>query len=177
MINKKMEQALNKQINEEIFSSYLYLSMATYFDANSLEGFGQFYKLQAQEEMVHAMKFFNHIIERNGTVNLQAIGEPKQEWTSALEAVEDALHHEEHISACINDLVVLAREERDFAAEQLLNWFVDEQVEEEATQAGIADQLKLIKSEGHGLLMIDREVGGRAPGINPYMKLSAQTGK
>ncbi|MCK4835148.1 MAG: ferritin, partial [Candidatus Aminicenantes bacterium] len=104
MINKKMTDSFNKQINEEIFSSYLYLSMAAYFDSLGFSGFSHWFKLQAQEEMFHAMKFYHHIVERGGRVLLHAIKEPEKKWDSTLKAFEAALKHEQHISACINDL-------------------------------------------------------------------------
>jgi ferritin len=168
MINKRVQDALNKQINEEMFSSYLYLSMSAYFESSSLLGFAHWMKIQAQEEMFHAMKFYNYILERGGNVELQAIAEPKKEWTSVLNAFEEALAHEEHITGCINDLMGVAMEEKDHASQNLLKWFVDEQVEEEATANEIVDKLKMIGDHGPMLLMQDKEMVGRQPGQNPY---------
>lgn len=168
MIKKRVEEALNKQINEEMFSSYLYLAMSAYFESKSLLGFAHWMKTQAQEEMFHSMKFFKHILERGGHVALQAIAEPKREWSSTLNAFEEALAHEEHITACINDLMTVAIEEKDHAVQNLLKWFVDEQVEEEANANEIVDKLKMIGDHGPMLLMQDKEMGLRLPGPNPF---------
>jgi ferritin len=161
MINKKMQEAFNKQINEEMYSSYLYLSMAAYFEAMSFPGFAQWMKAQSQEEWVHAMKFYNHIVERGGEVELLAINEPKKKWESPLNAFEDSLNHEKHISSCINELMDLSIEEKDYASRSLLTWFVDEQVEEEASVGEVVDKLKLIGEHDHLLLMMDKELGQR----------------
>ena len=161
MINKKMQDAFNKQINEEMYSSYLYLSMAAYFEALSFPGFAQWMKAQSQEEWFHAMKFYNHIVERGGKVELFAINEPKKKWESPLNAFEDSLNHEKHISGCIDKLMDLSIEEKDYASRSLLTWFVDEQVEEEASVGEVVDKLKLIGEHDHLLLMLDKELGQR----------------
>lgn len=168
MIKKTMTKAFNKQINEEVYSSYLYLSMAAYFDSVSLGGFSHWLKLQAQEEMFHAMKFYHHIVERGGEVELDAIAKPDLTWASPLAAYEAALNHEYHISKCINDLMELAQKEKDFAAQNLLNWFVEEQVEEEASFTDVVDQLKMIGDKSHALLQFNKEMGQRVPGENPF---------
>jgi len=168
MINKKIEEAFNKQINEEMYSSYLYLSMAAWFDSINLKGFSHWMKAQAQEEMFHAMKFFNHIIERGGDVALAAIAEPKKKWKSPLNVYEEALNHEKHITQCIEDLMDLAVEEKDHAGQNLLKWFVDEQVEEEDTFSEMVEKLKMIGDHNPMLLMQDKEMGQRIPGVNPY---------
>ncbi len=168
MIDKKINDAFNQQINEEIFSSYLYLSMATYFDSQGMAGFSHWFRLQAQEEMFHAMKFYHHIVERGGRVLLQAIKEPEHKWGSTLKAFEAALKHEQHISACINDLMDLTMTEKDYASRSLLQWFVDEQVEEEASVGEIIDKLNLAGEKGQMLYMIDRELSGRLSGANPF---------
>lgn len=173
MINKRMQDALNKQINEEMFSSYLYLSMSAYFESKSLLGFANWMKIQAQEEMLHAMKFYNYILERGGNVELQAIAEPKKEWTSVLNAFEEALAHEEHITGCINDLMSVGMEEKDHASQNLLKWFVDEQVEEEATANEIVDKLRMIGDHGPMLLMQDKEMTTRLPGPSPFFPVPA----
>jgi len=174
MISRKLNDAINKQINEEMFSAYLYLSMAAYFDSINLTGFSHWFRLQVREETFHAMKFYHHIIERGGTVELQALEEPKKKWDSPLNAFEDALKHEEHISGCINTLTDLAIEERDHAARNLFAWFVDEQVEEEATATEIIEKLKLAGDQGHMLLMLDKELGARPAGPDPYLPVTTE---
>lgn len=168
MIDKRMQEALNNQINEEMFSSYLYLSMSAYFESKSLLGFAHWMKTQAQEEMLHTMKFYSYILERGGKVELQAMAAPKKEWTSVLNAFEEALAHEEHITSCINDLMSVAMEVKDHATQNLLKWFVDEQVEEEATANEVVDKLRMIGDHGPMLLMQDKEMSQRMPGPNPY---------
>lgn len=174
MIKKKIEEAFNKQINEEMFSFYLYLSMSAYFESKSLAGFSHWMRIQAQEEMFHAMKFYNHIVERGGTVSLTAIGEPKKEWTSALNVIEESLAHEQHITACIDNLMDLAIEEKDHAARSFLNWFVDEQVEEEANFMELVDRLKMVGENKPSMLMQDKELAGRQPGANPFFYTGAE---
>ena len=161
MLSKKMEEALNKQINEEFYSYYLYLSMSAWFASKSMEGFARWMSMQAQEEMIHTMKFYNHILERSAKVKLLQINEPKSEWQSPLEIFENTLEHERHITGCINSLVRLAMDENDFASNSFLQWFIDEQVEEEATANNVLDQLKAIGDNSSGLFMLDREMAGR----------------
>jgi ferritin len=161
MISKEMQDAFNKQINEEMFSSYLYLSMAAYFDAANLPGFAQWMKVQSHEEWMHGMKFYGHIVERGGKVELFALKEPKKQWKSPLEAFEDAREHEKYITGCINKLMDLSMEKKDYASRSLLTWFVDEQVEEEASAEEIVVKLKMIGAHDHLLLMLDREMGQR----------------
>jgi ferritin len=162
MLNAKVEKAINEQILAETYSAYLYLSMAAYFESKGLRGMASWMKCQAQEELTHAMKFFNFVGERGGRVVLGAIEAPPGEWESPLAVFESALGHERKVTALINDLVDLAIAEKDHASRSLLEWFVDEQVEEEATAGGIVDQLKLIGEGGQGLLMLDRELGARS---------------
>ncbi len=161
MIGKRMQEAINEQIKHETFSAYLYLAMAADFHAKSLDGMAQWMKIQAQEEIGHAMRFFDHLNGRDGRIELLAIDQPQQEWGSPLEAFEAAYGHEQLITSKINDLVNLAREENDNAAWIMLQWFVTEQVEEEASVSTVVDMLKLIGDSGHGLLMADRELGQR----------------
>ncbi|MCK5056406.1 MAG: ferritin [Candidatus Aminicenantes bacterium] len=174
MIKKKIEEAFNKQINEEIFSFYLYLSMAAWFDSINLKGFAHWMKIQAQEEMFHAMKFYNHILERGGNVGLAEIAGPKTKWESLLNVYEESLAHEGHITGCINDLMDLVIEEKDHAARSLLQWFVDEQVEEEANFSEMVDKLKMVGNHNPLLLMQDKEMGQRQPGPNPFFKTGAE---
>ena len=162
MLKPTMQDACNKQINAEMFSAYLYLSMATYFESKDLQGMANWMKVQAQEEMVHAMKFYDFINERRGRVVLTSIGSPKTDWSSPLEAFEDAFKHECGITGRINDLVDLAIEEKDHATQNFLQWFVAEQVEEESSVDAIVSKLKLIGDHSMGLVMLDKELGGRA---------------
>lgn len=173
MIKKKMQDAFNKQIGEEMYSSYLYLSMAAYFDSINLTGFAHWMRMQAQEEMFHAMKFYHHIVERGGKVELGHIEEPKKSWESPLTVFEDSLAHEEHITGCIHKLMDLCLEEKDYASRTMLTWFVDEQVEEEATFSERLEKLSMIGDQKHLLLMLDGEMKSRQPGLNPWNLLAA----
>jgi ferritin len=157
----KVEKALNEQIQAEFFSFYLYLSVAAYFHANHLDGFAHWMRIQSQEEFAHAMKLFDFLNERGGTVELLPLDGPTREWPSPLAAVEAVLNHERAISERINRLVDLATSENDHATTVMLHWYVNEQVEEEATAATLFHQVKMIESSPHGLLMIDRELAGR----------------
>jgi ferritin len=161
MIREKMEKAFNDQINAELNSYYIYLSMSAWFTSKNLDGFAGWMQAQAQEEMVHAMKFYNHIHERNGRVRLQPIEGPKAEWNSPREAFEAAYKHEQYITGRIHDLVKMAMAENDFASNSFLQWFVSEQVEEEASTGAVVDQLKTIADYPGGLFMLDRELGKR----------------
>jgi ferritin len=161
MINEKVSKAFNEQIQKELYSAYLYLSMAAYFHSRGLDGMAQWMRVQAFEEVNHAMKFFDHIVERDGRVELLGLEKPPTEWKSALNAFEAAYKHEQYITGSINDLVKLAETEKDYASKSLLQWFVDEQVEEEASVSKIAQELEMVKDSPQGLLMIDRELGAR----------------
>ena len=161
MINKKIETAINEQINEELYSAYLYLSMSGYFDSEDLPGFAQWMYAQYQEEVEHAMRFYRYLQDRGGRVHLHAIKEPQHAWDSPLEAFEAALEHEKYITGCINDLVDLAESEHDRATFNMLQWYVDEQVEEEASVEEIVAKLEMVGDSGNGLLMLDRELGQR----------------
>ncbi|MBN2232379.1 MAG: ferritin [Deltaproteobacteria bacterium] len=161
MLSKKMEKAFNDQINAELYSSYLYLSMSACFSAMNFEGFAQWMKSQALEESVHAMKIYHYVIERGGDVTLQPIDGPDTKWDTPLAAFEAAYAHEQYVTGRINDLMNLAIKEKDHAATIFLQWFVSEQVEEEATADGIVKKLKLVGDKGNGLFMIDRELGAR----------------
>jgi len=167
MLSPKIQDALNSQVNAEFFSSYLYLSMAAHFERASLPGMATWMRFQAQEELMHALKFFNFINERNGTVSLTAIEGPKIEWSSALEAFEDSYAHEQKVTGLINDLANLAREEKDHATETFLQWFITEQVEEEASVSTVVDQLKLVGDNGVALFMVDGQLGQRAAPTMP----------
>jgi ferritin len=161
MISKKLEEAINYQINRELFSEYYYLSMASYFNSVGLSGFENFFLVQVEEERFHAMKMYRFLNEKGGQVKLAAIEAPKTEFKSAQEVFELAYEHEKLVSKLINDLMDLAISENDHAARNHLNWFVQEQVEEEDSMETILNKLKLIKGEGHGLLMLDNELAQR----------------
>jgi len=161
MSSKKMVDALNKQINEELFSSYLYLSMAAYFEAKNLKGFSNWMMVQQKEEMDHAMKFYNYINSVGGKVKLHALAEPPSEWNSPLHAFEETLKHEQHITKCINYLVDLAEQEKDRATFNVLQWYVDEQIEEEENDNDIINKLKLVGENGNGMFMLDKELAQR----------------
>ena len=158
-----LEAGLNKQINEEMFSSYLYLSMAAYFESANLPGFANWMRVQTQEETLHAMMFFDYVNERNGRVLLTKIEAPKTEWKSPLDAFIEAYSHEKHISERIRALVKQARELDDDSTDNFLQWFVAEQVEEENSTYTIVQQLKLIGDNRAGLFLIDRELAARRP--------------
>ncbi len=161
MLSSTINAALNRQINEELFSAYLYLAMSAKSDGMGLAGFANWFKMQYQEELAHADRFFNYILERGGEVELEAIGKPEVGDVSPLQLFEKGLAHEQHITACIFKLKDLAREESDHATDVCLEWFVSEQVEEEASTQAIIDQLKLVKDNPSGLFLIDRELAGR----------------
>jgi ferritin len=161
MLSEKMSKALNKQINAEMYSAYLYLSMAAYFESVSLSGFAKWMEMQTMEEMSHAKKMYDFVNERGGRVILETIEQPKTEWSSPLEAFEDAYKHEQYVTSLINSLVDLALEEKDHATNNFLQWFVAEQVEEEASADAIVQKLKLVGGKGNAIFMMDRELGQR----------------
>lgn len=161
MLNAKMQEALNKQLNAELFSSYLYLSMAAYFESQSLAGMAAWMEKQSAEEYGHAMKFYSFINERHGRVNLTQVETPRTEWNSPLEVFEESFRHEQKISGLINHLVKLAIDEGDYAAHTFLQWFINEQVEEESTVLAIVDKLKLVGDHGVAIFMLDNELGQR----------------
>ena len=160
-MNSKIENAFNEQLNAELFSSYLYLSMAAYFESQNLKGMAGWMRMQAIEEHMHAMKFFDFINECGGRVTLAKIKEPKTEWSSPLDVFEDTGEHESKVTSLINDLVDLAVKEKDHAANAFLQWFITEQIEEEATAQEIRDKLRLIGDNPVALFMIERELGQR----------------
>jgi ferritin len=161
MIPSKIVKAFNEQIQAELYSAYLYLSMAAWLETEGLEGMGRWMRVQAMEEQTHAMKFFDHILERGGEPELLAIEKPPAKWDSPLKAFEDALAHEKLISGRINDLMTLSLAENDHASKTMLQWFVDEQVEEEDTASKSVYNIKMVGDGGQGLLMLDREMGAR----------------
>ena len=162
MLSDKMQAALNKQINAEIWSGYIYLSMAANFQRLNLTGAAHWMESQFKEELLHAWKFMDYVHERGGTLNLMPIDAVPAEWDTALAAYEFGYDHELKVSAMINDLMTLAMEEKDHASTSFLQWFVDEQVEEEASFDEVVQKLKLV-GDGGGLFMIDRELAQRVP--------------
>lgn len=156
-----MLKELNQQINEEIYSEYIYQAMAADLEDKNLKGMATWMRVQVREEHAHAMIFLNYIIERRSKVELEAIKKPPATWDSALAIFEAAHEHEKHITGRINHMVKVAREENDNATLQMLQWFVEEQVEEEANTDEVAQQLKIVGDDGRGILMLDRELGTR----------------
>lgn len=161
MLNQRLQEALNEQLNAELYSAYLYLSMSAYFESISLKGCANWMRCQAQEELFHAMKFHDHINERGGRALMRPIEGPPTEWDSPLGVFEHTYEHEQKVSALINALVDLALAESDHAANAFLQWFVTEQVEEEASADQVVQKLKLV-GDTNGLLMLDREMAQRA---------------
>jgi ferritin len=156
-----MEKALNEQTNAELYSAYLYLSMVAYFESVNLPGFANWMKVQTQEELMHAMKIYDFVNERGGRVVLKAIEAPPTEWESPLDAFEAAYKHEQKVTGLINNLVNLAIEEKDHATNSFLQWFVNEQVEEESSVDEVVQKLKMVEKAPGGQFMIDRELGQR----------------
>jgi ferritin len=160
-INKKVEDAINKQVNAEIYSAYLYLGMSSKCAELNLKGFSNWFYVQAQEEMTHAMKFYKFVLERGGHPVLPAIEGVPTEWKSPLAMFEAAYEHEQKVTALINGIMDIAIAERDHATASMLNWFIDEQVEEEANSSELAEKLKLIGESREGLFMLDKELSTR----------------
>ena len=163
MIKENVQAALNEQLNSELYASYYYLSMSAYFHAANLTGFASWMRAQSQEELMHAMKIYDFINDREGEVALTTIAAPKRRWDDSLAAFEDAYQHEKAVTAQIYDLVDLSVSERDHATNTFLQWFVTEQVEEEATASDIVNKLKLVGNDGNGLFILDRDLGARGP--------------
>jgi ferritin len=161
MLSKKMEKALNGQINAELYSSYLYLSMSAYFLSQNLKGFAKWMSVQAREENTHAMKIYDYVVERGGKVVLQAIAQPKTDWESALAAFKDTYAHEQKVTSMIHELVNMAAGEKDHATAVFLQWFVTEQVEEEANALEAVQKLTMIGDSKGSLLMLDHQMGKR----------------
>ncbi len=161
MLSKTMEKALNEQINAEFYSSYMYLSMSTYFDSIGLPGAAQWMQVQVQEEWFHGMKLFGYVNERGGRVALKAIKQPPVDWKSTLHVFQEILSHEQKVTGLINNLINLALEEKDHATNIFLQWFVSEQVEEEANVGAVLDKLKLIGKDTTALFTLDATLGQR----------------
>jgi len=158
MLSAKLTAALNKQINEEYYSSYLYLAMAAYLEDQNLDGCAHWMRMQAQEEWDHGMKIFDYMIERGGRVELSAVAAPAKEWDGPVATFEASLEHEQYMTKNINALADLAIEEKDHATNNLMQWYVSEQVEEEAQVEDIVKKLEMMGADGPGLFMMDREL-------------------
>ncbi|HVL63815.1 MAG TPA: ferritin [Actinomycetota bacterium] len=162
-IPKRVEGALNRQLNVELASAYAYLAMSAYCERQNLPGFGLWLRAQWEEELEHAMKFYSFVIDRGGDVRFDAIDEPRSEFSGVLEVFEAALRNEEAVTAAIHDLYTLVSEERDYPSQAFLNWFVTEQVEEEKIVGEVVDSIKRVGESGEALFLLDRELGKRQP--------------
>ncbi|WP_321495449.1 ferritin [uncultured Desulfobacter sp.] len=174
MLVPEVENALNQQLNAEIYSSYLYVSMAAQCKADNLDGFAAWLETQAQEEMTHAAKFYNFISQRGGRVRLAAIEGPQVEWETPLAVFEDTLAHEQKVSAMINDLMDIAIAQKDHATQIFLQWFVTEQVEEEESVGMVLGKIKRVKDSAQGMYLLDQELGQRQPGPLPGTTTAAE---
>lgn len=161
MLNKKVEEALNAQINAEMWSAYLYLSMAAYCHSIGQPGMASWFEVQFKEEQDHAKILFNYVNSRNGRVELRPIDAVPLEWNGILDVFESTLAHEQKVTSLINGLYALTHEQNDFATQSMLKWFIDEQIEEEDTAQTIIDNIKMIKDNGYGIYMLDKELGER----------------
>lgn len=160
-MNKKMLEFLNKQINKEMYSAYLYLSMNAYLASKNLPGFANYMRVQYQEEMSHALKIFDYLLERGEVVLLDKIAPVKVEWKDSIDVFKDTYKHEKFITESINEVLGVAHEVKDYATINMLQWFINEQVEEEANVSSVLEQLKMIDGKGTGLFMLDREMQNR----------------
>ncbi len=160
-MNKKIEEAINAQINAELWSAYLYLSMAANFHAEGFGGIANWFEVQFKEEQDHATILYNYLISRGGRVELKAIDAVPTSWDSPLDAFESTLEHEKEVTKMINDINALAMKENDYATQNRMQWFIDEQVEEEDSARKLIDSLKMIKDNGFGLYMFDKELAAR----------------
>ena len=160
-IGKKMQDAINEQINAELYSAYLYLSMSAYFKGLNLDGFAKWLRVQFDEEQAHALKFYDYVLERGGSVELKPIAKPAATWESPMAVFKQVLEHEQHVTALIYKLYEVAAEEKDYASQVLLQWYVDEQVEEESNACQIVDSLKRIADHETAVLQLDHQLGKR----------------
>ncbi|MCU0821605.1 MAG: ferritin [Spirochaetes bacterium] len=160
-MNEKMLKAINEQINAELYSAYLYIAMEAFFHSINLKGFANWMRVQALEEQIHAGKFFDYVANRGGRIILKEIRNPQAEWKSPLDVFQAIYAHEQKVTGLINNLVDLALSEKDHASYNMLQFFVAEQVEEEASADAVIQKLKLVGNEGNGLFMIDQELAQR----------------
>ncbi len=161
MISKQMAEALNNHLNKELYSSYLYMSMSGHAQHIGLKGFAHWFNVQVKEELLHVQKAYQYLLDQGAKVILEAIDKPPTEFESALDLFETTLNHEKQVTARINDLVGIANKENDYATANMLQWFIDEQVEEETSAGDIVRQLKLVGNDGTGQFMIDKELSTR----------------
>ncbi len=161
MISKPMQDAINEQINKEFFSSYLYLSMAAYFESTGLPGAAKWMYAQAGEEKEHAMKLFAHLVDRGGKVTLKVIGAPETEWAGPMAAFKAVYEHEQFITKSIYDLYEVALKEKDYATQVLLQWFITEQVEEEKNALATIESMNRIEAHETAVLQLDHQLGKR----------------
>lgn len=167
MISNKMQAALNEQINAEFYSAYMYLAMSAYCNTLGLPGFAHWMRMQYEEETMHVSKMYDYILDQGGAVHLKTIEEPPKEYGTPLEVFETTLEHEQHVTGLINKLMDLAFEERDYATQTFLQWFVTEQVEEEANVNDIVAPLRMVGADKSGLMMIDRQLMVRTAPVAP----------
>lgn len=161
MLSQTLQDAINEQIKNELYSAYMYLSMSAHFETVSLPGFAAWLRKQSQEEVEHAMKFFDFVNDRGGRVTLKAIDAPKTEWKSPMEAFTEVLAHEQKVTGMINKLYELALKENDYPTQTMLHWFINEQVEEEKNAGQVIEYLKMIEERGTAMLMLDKQLGKR----------------
>lgn len=161
MLSKSMETALNRQVNREMYSAYLYLAMSAYFETANMKGFAKWLRIQAKEEQGHAMRIYDYIIARGGKISLDAIEAPKAKWTSAGKVFEEVYAHEQKVTGMINDLVELAIKEKDHASFEMLQWFVKEQVEEEEQSGEVLNKIKTLGDVVGHLFWLDHQLGKR----------------
>ncbi|KMY67844.1 ferritin [Desulfocarbo indianensis] len=171
MVSQKMTDAINEQINAELYSAYLYMSMAAYFEDLQLPGMAHWMVVQSQEEMSHALRFYKHLNERGGRAILKAIEGPETQWAAPLACFQAVAEHEAKVTSLINGLMRLARQEDDYASESFLQWFVNEQVEEEASAAEVVGKLKLVAETQGGLFMLDKELAARVFNMPPDLTI------
>jgi ferritin len=161
MLNTTVQNAINEQIKNELYSAYLYLAMSAHFEAANLPGIAKWMRFQSNEEVEHAMKFFDYVNDRGGRVTLKAIDQPQSEWSSALVAFEQVLEHEQKVTSMIHSLYALASKENDYPTQVLMHWYIDEQVEEEKNATLIVEQMRMIGDHPGALLMLDHRLGKR----------------
>ena len=161
MLNSTVQNAINEQIKNELYSAYLYLSMSAHFEAANLPGIAKWMRIQSNEEVAHAMKFFDYVNDRGGRVTLKAIDQPPSEWSTALAVFEQVLEHEQKVTGMIHSLFALATKENDYPTQVLLHWYIDEQVEEEKNASVIVEQIRMIGDHPNALLMLDHRLGKR----------------
>ena len=161
MLSQAVQDAINDQIHHEFHSAYVYLSMSAYLESANFTGFAKWMRIQAKEEVMHAMKLFDFVNDRNGRVVLKTLEQPQTEWKSVLDVFDHALKHEQKVTSMIHQLYALATKENDYATQVALTWFINEQVEEEATATSVVDRLKIANNDGAALLILDNQLGSR----------------